>query len=130
MQEYADLVNNFKSEDTIGLLTIDKIKAIVKDEYERQCGDIVLTEYNNKVRQKEYVFYRAIVWEINRKYFNASLSTQGLVFKKDHATVLNGIRKIQNLRDTEPAAIELQILDNCLKYISEQIDLGTLKLTK
>lgn len=67
-------------------------------------------------RQREYVTARHWVWWAYRKYTQEnklvdSLHNMGERFKKDHATVLHGIRNISNLVDVYPNTQAKKFID-------------------
>jgi hypothetical protein len=56
---------------------------------------------NNKNRGDEYKIPRYIVWYFLKKHTNLSLSDMGKLFNKDHATVLSGLKTLNNLIETD-----------------------------
>lgn len=72
-----------------------------------QKQNITIADVMKGSRKREYVMCRHWVWWAYRKYIQmhkltVSLESMGLRFKKDHATVLHGIRNISNLVDVYP----------------------------
>lgn len=60
-------------------------------------------------RSKELVDARHVVFYILRRNTNITLKEAGLLFNRDHTTVIHGLEKLSDLMDTEPntkAAVE------------------------
>lgn len=63
-------------------------------------GNVDFFEKSNR-RMRSLVDNRAIAYKMLRKYTNLSLSEIGALFKKDHATILHGIKLCDNLIQTD-----------------------------
>jgi len=54
-------------------------------------------------RKSMYVVPRYMMWYFIYKYSaNQSLKSVGLMFNRDHSTVINGIKRLKNYCETEP----------------------------
>jgi chromosomal replication initiation ATPase DnaA len=102
---------------------------------------IPLESLKGKSRQAEIIKARMICYKLMRgeknykKYgsinhgYRISLASIGMYFNKDHATVLNGIVKLNNYLETEPETkkmynnIELKIESNCIIFSSIESDI-------
>ena len=73
--------------------------------------------YSDK-RNKEIVFARQVCLYIIRELTDYSLSKIGLIFGKDHATVLYAIKKLTNIMEKD-ISIKISI-ESLMKDISEQ----------
>ena len=63
---------------------------------------IPLGELMSSSRKRELVFYRTIVFKILKKHFNMTLAQIGRLTNRDHATVMYGISKYDELKDLYP----------------------------
>lgn len=74
---------------------------------------------NMKNRREEYVFGRALLYDICRKHLKMSLSDIGDIFKKNHATVIHSLKQLpymmkydSNLRDSYEKITRTWLLDS------------------
>ena len=58
-------------------------------------------EENNSSQSREYITIRQYIYYFAKKYLRMSLAKIGKYFNKDHATVLHGLRTLNNLIDTD-----------------------------
>lgn len=76
---------------------------------------------NNKCRKPEFVAIRHFVFLFLKQYTKLSLANIGSVFEKDHATVLNSIKKINGYIETEAyTKLQYDELNQIAKEIFEQ----------
>ena len=86
------------------------------DEFEEICKLIIEGEriapelVYNKTRKREVCFTRQVCMYFGKQKTKRSLASIGLVFGKDHATVLHACKTVNNLIDTDPK-IRLQIAE-------------------
>jgi hypothetical protein len=98
---------------------------------------IVVSKYLNvpdnfhttKNRKQELVFARQLSMMLMRQHTKLCLENIGKIFNRDHATVLHGIRHIENLAETEKSVkkqvIEInQIIRHKSKAMVNKIDLN------
>ena len=64
------------------------------------CGVEDVALLHTATRKQEVVFARDFIWRYLRGRSKLSLEKLALIFGKDHATVLNGLRSINNVIDT------------------------------
>lgn len=64
-------------------------------------------------RHRPIVFARHLAMSMLYNYWMRSVTVVGQVFNQDHTTVLNGLRKIQDLSETEP---ETKMLVDAVKF--------------
>jgi len=98
------LVKMYEDGDTRPLnknqIKAEGVKGIIKRVGE--CVGIDPVDILKKSRRREIVEPRQVVHKIAHKHLNISLAKIGwMVGRKDHATVLNSSKKIDNLRETD-----------------------------
>ena len=70
--------------------TPEKIIDVVCDYF-----NVTIDELKTKSRKSEYVTARSVAWYIMLKETKITTERAGLIFSKDHATVLHGNRKVE-----------------------------------
>jgi chromosomal replication initiation ATPase DnaA len=60
-----------------------------------------IDEGNHKCRKRELVTARQTFWYVMKKHTSCSFASIGARFGKDHATVMHGIRSINELMETD-----------------------------
>lgn len=103
----------FSSHENISQTTAQQIQKIVTKHYK-----ISLSDLKSKSRSHSLVLPRQVCMYLIKKHLNKALTEIGKLFgKKDHTTVLNAVKKIENLKkkhlslqkDLEKLEIEIQI---------------------
>lgn len=56
----------------------------------------------SKNRSKELVHTRHVIFYFLRKYTNITLKAAGLLFNRDHTTVIHSVEHLGDIMDTEP----------------------------
>lgn len=75
----------------------------VCDYFEVSVDDIKKKSGEIKAKKNEWVIPRQIsMFFVTKNYPNKSQEYVGSLFNRDHATVINALKKVQNLIDTEP----------------------------
>lgn len=59
------------------------------------CQSIMGMKWIKKNRRREYVYKRAIFYQVARRLTGASLSDIGAFIDRDHATVLHGLKRFK-----------------------------------
>lgn len=88
--------------------------------------EVVFKYYNlslnpsyNKTRKREYVDARMFVFYIVRNKLKLSLAVTGLLFEKDHATVLHAFKTMNNLLSYDNHYVnELAVIEELLITLS------------
>jgi chromosomal replication initiation ATPase DnaA len=62
---------------------------------------ITTDEVKSDSQIREYVWSRDFIWLFKKQTTNKSLRQLGEPYKKDHATVIHGIRTLKNLLETD-----------------------------
>ena len=86
------------------MITVEYIKELIENKL--NIKDLSITS-----RKRDIVEARFIAFQLSRKYTRHSLTHIGKVFKKDHASVLHGIKKFNDLR------FQLEFKDSYNLYI-------------
>ena len=75
---------------------------VVSVYYETQGVPVTTSLLLGRSRKSMYVVPRYMMWYFIYKYSaNQSLKSIGLMFNRDHSTVINGIKRIKNYCETE-----------------------------
>jgi len=122
MKSYHDLMNR--------KITLDLAKNVLKD-YETETKKTITLDYiadnvekycnlnKNELlsttRSKKVSYPRQIAMYIMKEVTNYSLVQIGEFFKKDHTTIMHGIKKIQEDMESDPA--KKTLVDNIIKNI-------------
>lgn len=122
MKSYHDLMNK--------KITLDLAKSVLKD-YETETKKTITLDYiadnvekycnlnKNELlsatRSKKVSYPRQIAMYIMKEVTNYSLVQIGEFFKKDHTTIMHGIKKIQEDMESDPA--KKTLVDNIIKNI-------------
>lgn len=80
----------------LSLKQIQGIILIIANELE-----VDINEVYSKSRKRETVMVRQVFWYIMRKHTGITTTQLGAILRKDHATVLNGIKSVKDHLDTE-----------------------------
>lgn len=68
----------------------------------KACCDAIGVEYNqvmDKKRSRQYVEYRQLFWMVLRKRTGLSYNNIGMMFRRDHTTIIAGINHIREILD-------------------------------
>lgn len=90
-----------------------------KDVIIKECCklyNVSFDDINIKLRKRELVLVRQVIMYMLKSFTNMTLHDIGGVFTKDHATVLHGIRTINNLIETDRVILEKMAV---LRFIIE-----------
>lgn len=79
----------------INISFLPVVEKIICTEYGILCGEL-----KNKTRKREYVISRQFCMFWIMKHTKSSLSSAGMHYNKDHATVMHSVKTINNLLDT------------------------------
>ena len=90
---------------------IDTIQKIVANHYE-----ITVSQLKGKSRSKTHILPRHIAIYLSRELTEYSLTEIGQEFDKDHTTIMNSIKKIDDLRKTDPT------LEITLEHLKQEIN--------
>lgn len=94
---YAGLSTPFKNRVIKNSLSHADVIRIVAEYYQINPSDLL-----RKTRKREFMFPRQMAHTLYYQFTKRSLEYIGKVIgNKDHATVLNSIRTVNNLRDTD-----------------------------
>lgn len=101
----------------------DKVFQIICDYYGMDLDEFLS---NFKCQKREYVKLRQIICYFLKEYTHLSLARIGLIFYKDHGTVLFGIKTINNLLTNNKQLIhDIKELNNeiepLLTYIPKSV---------
>jgi len=78
--------------------------------------DIPVETMKKKTRKQEVVFARQLSFYLGKQYTKLSLYSLGKFFDKDHATVLHGIKMIENFMFSDRTIrLEIQELNKIIK---------------
>jgi chromosomal replication initiator protein len=92
-------------------ITPDKIINAVSNHYKLNADKLKSTS-----RVKEFTHARYVIFYFLRKFANMTLKSAGLLFNRDHTTVIHGLETLQNIIDTEPAVKEeIELLETIIK---------------
>ena len=81
-------------------MVYNKIENISKIENAlSQIYNISILDINSRIKKEEIVEIRMIIWYICHKYLDISSVKLGKYYKRDHSTILNGIKKMENKED-------------------------------
>ena len=78
--------------------------------------EIKFKDFNIKSRKREYTIARQLTMYFLKKYTKLTLDEIGIIFDRDHATVLHAKRTIENLKFSD------KFISNMCKNISERIE--------
>jgi chromosomal replication initiation ATPase DnaA len=76
-------------------MTKETILQVVCKELNVNSGSVLQDNNIQGARTREFVQARFWAMYFMRKYTDASLDSIGLFFKRDHPTIMNGLRKIE-----------------------------------
>lgn len=93
------------------ILSTIKVKQIIENVLEIPPGSM-----NIKTRERKIVQGRQFFYYIMKHKTKKSLAKIGMEFNQDHATVLHGVKTIQNLIDTYP------VFNNALKKMLNKLN--------
>lgn len=92
-------------------ITPEKIINVVCDHYKLNAYKL-----KSKSRVKEFTHARYVIFYFLRKFANMTLKSVGLLFNRDHTTVIHGLETLQDIIDTEPAIkSEIELLETIIK---------------
>lgn len=64
--------------------------------------DLPMESLKGKCRIKELVYARYVIFYFLRKYTSITFKSAGLMFNRDHTTVIHGLQHLSNIMETEP----------------------------
>jgi len=73
---------------------VDEIIQIVCDEYHITIEEL---KKQNRTKLRDYAHVRRMIFYFLRRYTNMPYSKIGLIFMKDHSTVIAGLNKLDDL---------------------------------
>lgn len=79
------------------IVTPEKIIKTVCDHFDLNADGL-----KGRCRGKELVHARYVIFYLIRKHTSMTLKAAGLLFNRDHTTVIHGIEHLGNIMDTEP----------------------------
>jgi hypothetical protein len=91
---------------------MDDLKLIYK-----ACCDASGLDLSSKSRRRDYAYARMVYFYFARKATNSSLATIGKLCKRDHATVLNGIKKYKEYIEYDDFKEISQRLENAISDV-------------
>ncbi len=93
------------------IITPEMIIKIVCDHFKLNAEKL-----KSKHRAKELVYARHVIFHFIRKHTSMTLKSAGLLFNRDHTTVIHSIETLSDLMDTEPnVRTEIELLETAIK---------------
>ncbi len=111
IEQTKNMIKNYYKEPTAGNISVENIKKVVAEDF-----NITLKELTGNKRTKQIALARHIAFYLIREMTELSLADTGYEFGgKDHSSVINGIKRIESLIQTEP------VINQKIEYLKKTI---------